>query len=58
MTDADCHLDADYCTGCVCAALATGQSVPACPGPGVRCLRDPCSGAKAACVNGGCVVVQ
>ena len=56
MADADCRVEADYCTGCVCAALTTGQSVPACPGPGVRCLRDPCSGAKAACVNGACVV--
>lgn len=55
MTDADCRLEADYCTGCVCSALAKGQSVPACPGPGVRCLRDPCSDKKAACVNNACV---
>jgi hypothetical protein len=56
MTDADCRLEADYCTGCDCRALATGQMLAPCPGPGVRCLRDPCSDAKAACVNGSCVV--
>jgi hypothetical protein len=54
--DADCRVEADYCTGCDCRALATGQRVPACPGPGVRCLVDPCGGKTAACVNGGCIV--
>jgi hypothetical protein len=56
MRDADCRVEADYCTGCDCRALATGQRVPACPGPGVRCLVDPCGGKTAACVNGGCIV--
>jgi hypothetical protein len=55
MTDADCRVEADYCTGCDCRALATGQSLPPCAGPGVRCLRDPCSDKHAACVNGACV---
>jgi hypothetical protein len=55
MTDADCRTEADYCTGCDCRALAKGQSLPPCSGPGVRCLRDPCSDKKAACVNGACV---
>ena len=55
MTNADCRVEADYCTGCDCRALATGESLPACSGPGVRCLRDPCSDKKAACVNGTCV---
>ena len=46
MTDADCRVAADYCTGCDCRALATGQSLPPCSGPGVRCLRDPCTGSE------------
>lgn len=53
--DADCRLEADYCTGCDCRALATGQLLPPCSGPGVRCLLDPCGAATAACVNGYCV---
>jgi hypothetical protein len=57
MTDADCRLEADYCTGCDCRALATGQSLPPCSGPGVRCIADPCSGGRRArCVNGTCAV--
>lgn len=55
--DGDCHLQADYCTGCDCRALAPGQSVPACTGPGVRCLVDPCSTRTAKCVNGMCAAV-
>jgi hypothetical protein len=55
--DADCRLEADYCTGCDCRALAAGEKLPPCPGPGVACLRDPCSGGvKAVCVNGQCAV--
>jgi len=54
--DTDCRVEADYCTGCDCRALATGQSLPRCPGPGVRCLVDPCGGKMAACVNGRCAV--
>jgi hypothetical protein len=54
--DSDCRLQADYCTGCDCRSLAAGQTLPPCSGPGVRCLRDPCSQATAACVNGYCVI--
>lgn len=51
----DCELQADYCTGCDCVALAHGESIPACSGPGVRCLVDPCGTKKADCVSGFCV---
>jgi hypothetical protein len=54
-TDADCKVEADYCTGCDCRALGVKQSVPACPGPGVACFVDPCLNKAARCVNGGCV---
>ena len=54
--DADCRVEADYCTGCDCRALATNQSLPPCSGPGVRCLVDPCNGKRARCVNGQCAV--
>jgi hypothetical protein len=55
-SDGDCRLEADYCTGCNCRPLASGQTLPPCAGPGVRCLLDPCGGATAACVNGYCVI--
>jgi hypothetical protein len=55
-TDADCRLEADYCTGCDCRALGPKQTIPACPGPGVSCLRDPCGGRKARCVDRRCAV--
>jgi len=54
--DADCRLEADYCTGCDCVALAPGQSVKACSGPGVRCFADPCGTKQAACQDHACVV--
>ena len=57
VDDGDCRLEADYCTGCDCRALAPGQSVPPCSGPGVRCLVDPCSTKAAKCVNGACAAV-
>jgi len=50
----DCHLEADYCTGCDCRALAKGETLPRCPGPGVACLVDPCGRLTARCVNGKC----
>jgi hypothetical protein len=56
MTDADCRLEADYCTGCNCVALATGQSLKPCSGPGVRCLADPCMNKHVACQSGQCTV--
>ncbi len=52
--DADCRVEADYCTGCDCRALATNQSLPPCSGPGVSCFADPCMGKRARCVNGQC----
>ena len=55
-TDADCRLEADYCTGCDCRALSSSQTLPACPGPGVRCFADPCMTYTAACVSGTCSV--
>jgi hypothetical protein len=57
-SDADCRLEADYCTGCDCRALAPGQSVPPCSGPGVRCLVDPCSTKAAKCSNGLCTAAS
>jgi hypothetical protein len=53
-TDADCRLFSDYCTGCDCRALSTGDPDPTCSGPGVRCLADPCMNRMAICVNGRC----
>lgn len=53
-SDADCHAVSDYCTGCDCRALATGQTLPACPGPGVQCFADPCMNKSAVCVQGTC----
>jgi hypothetical protein len=53
---ADCRLEADYCTGCDCVALAAGQSVKACSGPGVRCFADPCGTKTAACQDHACTV--
>lgn len=55
-TDADCRAEADYCTGCDCLALSTNESVPYCPGPGVKCFADPCTAKAAACVGGQCVL--
>jgi hypothetical protein len=55
-SDADCRLEADYCTGCNCRALAAGQTLPACTGPGVRCLLDPCDLSTARCTNGTCTI--
>jgi len=52
--DADCRTFSDYCTGCDCRALATSESDPVCPGPGVQCLIDPCFNQRAACVAGQC----
>jgi hypothetical protein len=56
VTNADCRLFSDYCTGCDCRALARGQADPECPGPGVSCLRDPCEGEAAECRQGLCIV--
>jgi hypothetical protein len=57
-SDAACRLQADYCTGCDCRVYATGEVPAVCPGPGVRCLADPCRNKKAACQKGHCVVLD
>jgi hypothetical protein len=54
--DGDCRLFDDYCTACECRALLKSDPDPPCPGPGVRCLRQPCADRVAACVQGQCVV--
>jgi hypothetical protein len=55
-TDADCRLADDYCTSCACDALSVNDPDPACSGPGVRCLVEPCAGHTAVCLNGSCSV--
>ena len=57
-SDVDCRLVADYCTGCDCRPLAADAPNPACAGPGVRCLADPCLNKKAACDKGRCVAAD
>ena len=52
--DADCRVSSDYCTGCNCRALGPKQELPACAGPGVRCLVDPCMAKVAVCKSGHC----
>lgn len=54
-TDADCRLEADYCGGCNCRALAEDESVPECKGDTVACFVSPCLGQVAKCVSGSCV---
>jgi hypothetical protein len=54
--DSDCEPVADYCTGCDCRALTKGTTLPVCPGPGVRCLVDPCFRKVSTCVNQQCVL--
>jgi hypothetical protein len=56
VTDADCRLFDDYCTGCDCRVLLRADPDPTCPGPGVRCLRQPCADRVAACQQGECIV--
>jgi hypothetical protein len=57
-SDADCRTFSDYCTGCDCRALASGEPDPVCPGPGVQCLIDPCFNQRAACVAGQCELAE
>jgi hypothetical protein len=57
-SDADCRLFDDYCKGCDCRALLTTEADPHCAAPGVRCLRQPCAMARAACELGVCKVVR
>lgn len=54
VTDDDCRLIPDFCTGCDCRALSVQEPDPTCPGPGVRCFADPCMSLKAMCLHGQC----
>ena len=58
LSDADCFLFSDYCTGCDCRALRTTDPAPICDGPGVRCFADPCMDHTAVCdlPSGKCVL--
>jgi hypothetical protein len=55
-TDADCSLVADYCGGCNCLALGSGESAPKCDGDEVACFVWPCQGLAAFCDEGQCAV--
>jgi len=57
-TDADCHLEDNYCGGCNCIALATNEQGPTCSNP-VNCFAAPCAVTSnvAACVKGQCTAV-
>jgi hypothetical protein len=55
-SDADCRAFSDYCTGCDCRALSSCEQDPACPGPGVQCLVDPCWKEEAFCDAGRCAL--
>lgn len=54
--DEHCNVAADYCVGCDCVALGPEEKLPACPGVGVECAKDPCDGKKAVCQNNRCVI--
>jgi hypothetical protein len=57
ITDADCRLVSDYCDGCACRALATGEADPTCGGTIVQCFVDPCQRRRAVCQSGACAAV-
>lgn len=57
-SDADCRLVSDYCEGCACRALATGEAEPTCKGTLVQCFVDPCRGQRAVCTAGACVTAR
>ena len=57
QANADCRAFSDYCTGCDCRALASGDADPVCPGPGVLCIADPCTNRIAVCLDGACNLV-
>lgn len=56
--DEDCRAFSDYCTGCDCRPLSRQQLDPKCPGPGVRCVADPCLNRGAVCKSGKCALTD
>lgn len=59
-TDADCRTFSNYCDGCACAALSSGESDPTCSGTTVACFADPCMNMDAVCdtATGACTLVS
>ncbi|AUX39829.1 uncharacterized protein SOCE26_012240 [Sorangium cellulosum] len=57
-TDADCSLVANYCGGCNCNAVPSGEPEPKCTEGEVACLVWPCQGLEAACQAGRCVIAN
>ena len=45
----DCRTFSDYCGGCMCDVLGSGDVNPTCDGGAVTCLLDPCKGHTATC---------
>ncbi len=45
----DCRTFSNYCGGCACDVLGTGDANPGCDAGTVSCVVDPCYGHTAAC---------
>lgn len=59
-SDGECRAYESYCSTmdpCTCIPLPIGVADPKCGGATVTCFVAPCSGKKAACVGGTCVIV-
>jgi hypothetical protein len=58
-TDSDCRKEDNYCGGCHCLALASGETGPTCKDP-VQCFAQPCAvtPGEPACVKGQCTLVD
>ncbi len=50
----DCRVYSSGCGGCTCLSLGVSDPDPACNGPVVECLVDPCQGHTPACNDGRC----
>lgn len=55
-SDKECRSFSNYCEGCACLALASGEVDPVCKGNLVACFVDPCLNQEASCVGGQCVL--
>ena len=55
-TDSDCRAFSDSCTICSCRPLGKSAPDPKCNGKRTTCLIDPCTGLRALCRKGTCVV--